>query len=254
MRVVAVVNQKGGAGKTAAAVHVAASLVKMGLRVLLIDMDAQGNAGTCLGLQKDGSALLDVLRGQRTLVSAVEPSPHGVDVVCGGPALEGLDVVLFMAKKGLATFTLKQALHEAPPNWDFILIDCPPNLGTATASALVAATEVLIPVQAGGEALEGVGRLNANIEEVKAVNPKLRVVGVLPCMTKKGEVLTTLVESTLQETFGELVFPVSIGRNTKIGQAYVMRQPMHAFDKKSPSVKQYDAVARELVARGEGHL
>ena len=249
-RIVAIANQKGGAGKTSTAVHVAVSLHEMGLRVLLIDIDGQGNATTHLGLLKSGRKLLEVLLGDRELMSAVEQSPFGVDVIGGGPELEGLDVVLFMAKKHGGTFTLKQALATAPDNWDYVIIDCPPNLGTATASALIAANEVLIPVQAGGEALEGVGRLNENIEEVKSVNPTLRVVGVLPCMTNSRETLTQQVEAILQESFGDLVMP-SIKRNARIGQSFVVRQPMHFFDKKSPSVKQFKTVARELVARGK---
>jgi chromosome partitioning protein len=251
MRIIAIANQKGGAGKTTTAVHLAVALKKLGHRVLLIDIDGQGNATTYLGLQKGGRALLDVLVGRRTLTSAVESTDFGVDVLAGGPDLEGLDVVLYMEKKTTGVFMLKQQLAAAGELWDFALIDCPPNLGVATSSALIAAAEVLIPVQTEGMAAEGVGRLCENIEEARGVNERLRVVGVLPCMSSARESLSQEVEAILRETFGEIVFPVSIKRNTKVAQSYTARRPLHSFDPKNPSVKQYDRVARELVARGQ---
>ncbi len=251
MRTIAIANQKGGAGKTTTAIHLAVALHKLGHRVLLIDIDGQGNATTYLGLQKGGRALLDVLAGRRTLASAVEVTDFGVDVLAGGPDLEGLDVVLYMEKKTNAVFMLKQQLAAAGDLWDFVLIDCPPNLGMATSSALMAASEVLIPVQTEAMAAEGVGRLCENIEEARVINVALKVVGVLPCMTIARETLSQEVEAVLRESFGDLVFPVSIKRNTKVAQSYTARLPMHSFDPKNQSVKQYDSVARELVARGE---
>ncbi len=249
MRTIAIANQKGGAGKTTTAVHLAVALRKLGHRVLLIDIDGQGNATTYLGLQKSGRALLDMLVGRRSLESAVETSEFGVDVLAGGPDLEGLDVVLYMEKKTTGVFMLKQQLATVD-RWDFVLIDCPPNLGMATSSALIAATEVLIPVQTEAMAAEGVGRLCENIEEARGVNTALKVIGVLPCMSSARESLSQEVESILRESFGELVFSIAIKRNTKVAQSYTARRPMHAFDPKNQSVKQYDCVARELVARG----
>jgi chromosome partitioning protein len=250
MRRIAVVNQKGGAGKTTTAVHLAVSLAKLRKRVLLVDLDGQGNATTYLGLQKGGDALLEMLLGKRTLQSAVQSTAFGVDVLAGGPQLEGLDVVLYMAKGATGPMLLKRHLETAEGKWDFALIDCPPNLGTATASALVAADEVLIPVQAEAMAAEGVARLCENIEEVKSVNAGLRVVGVLPCMTSARDSLSLEVEAALRESFGDLVFTQSIKRATKIAQSYMARKPMHAFDPKNPVLKAYDSVAKELVKRG----
>jgi chromosome partitioning protein len=251
MRTIAIANQKGGAGKTTTAVHVAVALRKLGHRVLLIDMDGQGNATTYLGLQKGGRALLDVLVGRQALADAVQMSEFGVEVLAGGPDLEGLDVVLYMEKKSAGVFMLKQQLTAAEGRWDYVLIDCPPNLGIATSSALLAAQEVLIPVQTEGMAAEGVGRLCENIQEARTVNAMLRIVGVLPCMSNARESLSQEVELALQESFGELVFSVSIKRNTKVAQSYTQRRPLHVYDPKNQAVKQYDTVARELVARGE---
>ena len=244
-------NQKGGAGKTTATVHIAIALARLGHRVLLVDMDGQGNATTYLGLEKNGLPLLEVLMGHRELVEAVEKTEHGVDVLGGGPELEGLDVVLYMQKRDAASFLLKQRLDAAQNSWDFILIDCPPNLGTATTSALLAAEEVLVPVQAEGMAVEGLGRLAENIELAKTVNANLRIVGVLSCMTNPRETLTQQIEAMLRESYGELVFSASVKRNTRIAQSYLLRQPIHVFDRKNAAVKSFDSVAREIVSRGE---
>lgn len=250
MRRIAIVNQKGGAGKTTTAVHLAVSLAKLKKRVLLVDLDGQGNATTYLGLQKSGDALLELLLGKRTLDQAIQPTAFGVDVLAGGPQLEGLDVVLYMAKGSTGPLLLKKQLDAAKNRWDFALIDCPPNLGTATASALVAAAEVLIPVQAEAMAAEGLARLCENIEEVRGVNATLRIVGVLPCMTTARDSLSIEVEAALRENFGDLVFAQSIKRATKVAQSYTARKPMHAFDPKNPILKAYDSVAKELVKRG----
>lgn len=250
MRTIAIANQKGGAGKTTTAVHLAVALRKLGHRVLVVDMDGQGNASTYLGLQKGGRGLLEVLTGTQTVAEAVQKTEFNVDVLAGGPDLEGLDIVLWMAKKEKGVFMLKNQLAAAGDQWDYVLIDCPPNLGVATTSALIAAQEVLIPVQTEGMAAEGVGRLCENIQEVKGVNATLRIVGVLPCMTNPRETLSQEVENLLQESFGKLVFPNSIVRKTKVAQSYLARKPMHMHDPKNQVVKQYDSVARELVARG----
>jgi chromosome partitioning protein len=250
-RVVAISNQKGGSGKTTTAVHLAAALHAAGKRVLLVDLDGQGNATTYLGLEKDGSRLLDMLVGKATLDEVLEHSEFGIDVLGGGPALEGLDVILYSEKRSTGAHQLKLHLDRAGDRWDFVLLDCPPNLGLATASALIAATEVLIPVQTEGMAVEGVGRLCENIEEVKQVNRELRIVGVLPCMASSRESLSQEVESLLKKHFGRLVFSVAIKRNTRVAQSYTVRRPMHLHDPKHETVKQYNTVAKELIARGK---
>jgi len=249
-RVIAISNQKGGSGKTTTAVHLATALRKLNKRVLLVDLDGQGNATTYLGLQKGGGLLLDMLLGRLPLEAVVEQSEFGVDVIAGGPALEGIDVVLYAEKMATGAHQLKLHLDRATNRWDFVLIDCPPNLGIATASALLAASEVLIPVQTEGMAVEGVGRLCENIEEVKQLNKSLRIVGVLPCMSSARESLSQEVEALLKKHFGRLVFSVAIKRNTRVAQSYTARRPMHIHDPKHETVKQYDTVARELIARG----
>jgi chromosome partitioning protein len=251
MRTIAIANQKGGAGKTTTAVHLAVALRQLGHRVLLIDLDGQGNATTYLGLEKSGRALLDALVGRRSLLSAVEQTSFGVDVLAGGQELEGIDVVLYLEKKHHSAHLLKWQLDKLEDKWDFALIDCPPNLGVATASALMAASEVLIPVQTEAMAAEGVARLHANIEEARAINNALKIIGVLPCMSVNRESLSQEVEMLLREHFGKLVFSVSIRRNTRVAQSYTARAPMQVFDPKNQTVKQYNTVARELVARGQ---
>lgn len=251
-RVVAISNQKGGSGKTTTAVHVAAALKAAGKTVLLVDFDGQGNATTYLGLEKDGEQLLDLLLGKTlSIEEIIQPSEFGVDVVAGGPGLEGIDVVLYSKKGGTAAHQLKLHLSRISDRYDFVLIDCPPNLGIATASALIAASEVLIPVQTEGMAVEGVSRLCANIEEIKAVNTELKIIGVLPCMSRTGESLSQEVESLLKKHFGKLVFSVTIKRNAEVARSYLTRKPMHNRLPKHDSVKQYNTVAKELIARGK---
>lgn len=252
MRIIAIANQKGGAGKTTTVVHLATALALLKRRVLLVDMDGQGNATKYLGAVADGTPLLDALCGERELKTVIQKTKFGVDVIGSGTQLEGIDVVLYAAKKDLATRQLRRCLRALQNEWDYVLIDCPPNLGVATVSALLAATDVLIPVQTESMAVEGMLRLSANLEEMRsAFEIQLPIIGVLACMCVEREKLTQEIIQLLQEHFGSLLFKTRIKRNAKMPQSYAAKVPLHTFDPKNELLPQYEALARELVKRCE---
>jgi chromosome partitioning protein len=248
-RIVAISNQKGGSGKTTTAVHLAAALKAAGKKVLLVDLDGQGNATTYMGVPKDGVQLREMLAGRVSIDDVIQESAFGIDVMAGGPGIEGIDVVLYLEKKETGAHQLRRHLLRVAGRYDFILCDCPPNLGMATASGLIAASEVLIPVQTEGMALEGVGRLCENIEEIKTVNTGLEIIGVLPCMYRSTESVSQEVESALRKHFGKLVFSVTIKRNADVPKSYLKQKPLDG--PRHEIVKQYATVAKELIARGK---
>jgi chromosome partitioning protein len=249
-RRIALANQKGGPGKTTLCVHVSIALALLGLRVLVIDLDAQGNATQYLGVRKSEDLLPEVLRGQIGLLAAVEKSRYGVDVLPGGA---NLDLTLLVKEGPMAVLALKQrldALHER--HWDVILMDCPPNLATATSGALIAAHEVLIPIDEP-MAVEGLFDLDRSIEQAKGVNPKLNVLGIVQTKTKENETITKQIAALLQKAYGDLVFPTMIPRATKLPQSYLSHEPLHSFDSKGKqsqvAIQSFDAVAREMLRR-----
>lgn len=252
MRIIAVANQKGGAGKTTTVVHLATALAALKRRVLVVDMDGQGNATTFLGAVPDGQVLLDVLLGNRELQSIVQRTEHGVDVVGGGEALEGIDVALYSAKKDRAALQLRRALRPIADKWDYVLIDCPPNLGVATSSALLASTSVLIPVATEAMALQGTTRLCQNLADMRReFEIELPVVGVLACVCVDRQKLTQVVVAELVELFGATVFSARIKRNAAMAQSYATGSPLNKYDPKNELIPQYEAVARELIKRCE---
>ena len=252
MRIIAVANQKGGGGKTTTVVHLATALARLKRRVLVVDMDGQGNATTFLGAVPDGQPLLDVLIGTRELQSIVQRTDHGVDVVGGGEALEGIDITLYGTKKDRASLQLRRSLRPIAEKWDYVLVDCPPNLGVATSSALLAATDVLIPVLVEPMALQGTSRLCQNIADMRSeFEIELPIVGVLPCMCVARQKLTQIIVAQLIERFGSTVFGTHIKRNAAMAQAYATGMPLHKFDPKNELIPQFEAVGRELIKRCE---
>jgi chromosome partitioning protein len=253
MRIIAVTNQKGGSAKTTTVVHLATALAQLKRRVLVVDMDGQGNATMFLGAVPDGQPLLDVLQTTGDLLKIVQRTEYGVDVVGGGLALEGIDVSLYNAKKDRAAVQLRRALRPIADNWDYVFIDCPPNLGVATSSALLAATAVLIPVAADAMSLQGTTRLRDNLADIcREFEIELPIVGVLPSVCVEREKLTRVIVASLVEQFGPtVVFSTHIKRNTAIAQAYATGAPLHKYDPKNELIPQYEAVARELIKRCE---
>lgn len=249
-RRIALTNQKGGPGKTTVSVHLAVALVQLGHTVLIIDLDAQGNATKYLGLTRSETALGQYMAGEIAFGDTRLQSIHGVDVVPGGC---NLDMTLGREKGAVAAFLLKKQLDRIDQHYDFIFFDCPPNLSTATSAALVAAEEVLIPVDEG-MALDGLLDLQRSIKDVQQVNDGLHILGLLQTKTKGTEVITKDVKAAMTARYGALVFPTSIPRSAKLSQSYNHYKPLHAYDSKTKAAKvaldAFKSLAEEVVARG----
>jgi chromosome partitioning protein len=248
-RIIALVNQKGGVGKSTTAVNLGAALAVAGKRVLVIDTDPQGNATTGLGIKKASLTrdIYHVLLHEVPLEQVV--SPTDVPNLSIAPAtinLAGADVELVAA---LSRETrLRQALAPVASGYDFVLIDSPPSLGLLTINALTAADDCIIPVQAEFYALEGLAQLTSVIWRVRdALNPTLYVSGVLVTMFDGRTRLATEVIRELEKFFPEQIFKTQIPRNVRISEAPSYGKPVILFDLRSRGAQAYLAVAREML-------
>lgn len=249
-RTVAVVNQKGGVGKSTTAVNLGACLALLGKRVLLVDIDPQGNATTGLGIQKSGieNDSYAVLLGEVPMESAVVPTE--VDNLWLVPAtsnLAGAEVELVSALARESR--LRQALASVASQYDYIFIDCPPSLGLLTINALVAADQMIIPIQAEFYALEGLSQLTNIVSRVKAaLNPNLEILGVLVTMFDGRTRLAVEVVDEVSRFFPEHVFKTQIPRNIRLSEAPSFGKPVVLFDVKSRGAQAYLDLAREVAA------
>jgi chromosome partitioning protein len=249
-RTVAVVNQKGGVGKSTTAVNLGACLAVLGKRILLVDIDPQGNATTGLGIDKR-SIENDVYRALLGEVSAVEAIvPTEVENLWLIPAtanLAGAEVELVTALARESR--LRQALSGIAERYDYVLIDCPPSLGLLTINALVAADHMIIPIQAEFYALEGLSQLTTIVHRVKdALNPKLEILGVLVTMYDGRTRLAVEVLEEVVRYFPDQVFKTQIPRNVRLSEAPSFGKPVVLFDVKSRGAQAYLDLAREVAA------
>ncbi len=252
--VIAVANQKGGVGKTTSAINLAAALVEFGARVLLVDLDPQGNASTGLGLSQAGRkrTTYDLLMDEVPLAECVVSTRiEGLSICPSTPDLASADIELVSNEK--RSFLLHDALrapNEVSLALNFVLIDCPPSLSLLTVNALVAADTVLIPLQAEFFALEGLSQLMLTIREVRrAANPSLRIEGVVLTMVDSRNRLSQQVEADARATLGDLVFKTVIPRNVRVSEAPSYAMPVLTYDTASKGAEAYRALARELLAR-----
>src|SRR3712207_1226565 len=250
--VVAIVNQKGGVGKSTTAINLAAYLAEMGQRILVVDMDPQGNATSGLGVTSgSGGCMYDVLLEGKPLQDvAVGTSIEGLAVAPATINLVGAEVELVSSLA--REFKLKRALEKLPPNsYDNVLLDCPPSLDLLTLNALTAADELLIPIQCEYYALEGLTQLMQSIRMVREeLNPRLKVGGVLLTMFDPRTNLAHQVAEEVRSFFGDRAFHTIIPRNVRLSEAPRFRLPIALYAPKSTGAEAYEAVAEEVLSRG----
>ena len=250
-RIIAVANQKGGVGKTTTCVNLAASLAAMGRRVLLVDIDPQGNATTGCGVDKHGvdSSVYDVLVDSAPIPEAcVEVADAGFSILPANSDLTAAEVQLFSVDG--RERRLRSALGRVQSQFDHVLIDCPPSLNLLTLNALVAADSVLISMQCEYFALEGLSALLDTIEQVRSsVNVGLELEGILRTMYDPRNSLTSAVSNQLHTHFGDRVYRTVIPRNVRLAEAPSHGVPAMHYDRTSSGSRAYMALAGELVRR-----
>ncbi|WP_404366176.1 ParA family protein [Marinobacter sp.] len=250
-RVIAVTNQKGGVGKTTTCVNLAASLAATKRRVLLVDMDPQGNATMGSGVDKNALSLsgYDLLTKRATAAEViVRVEQSGFDVMPANGDLTAAEVAL-MNEIG-REHRLRLAVNSIRDQYDYILIDCPPSLNLLTVNALSAADTVLIPMQCEYYALEGLAALMNTVEQIQeTVNPELKVEGILRTMYDPRNSLTLDVSSQLNEYFGDKVYRAVIPRNVRLAEAPSYGIPALQYDRASKGAVAYLALAGEMVRR-----
>lgn len=253
-KILAIANQKGGVGKTTTAINLAAGLAEMSARVLLIDLDPQGNASTGLGIEPASriKTTFDLLIDEAPIESVIQATSLQNVWICPANAdLSSADMELVANEK--RSFLLYDALRQPGMtafDFDFVLIDCPPSLSLLTVNALVASDSVLVPLQSEFFALEGLSQLMLTIREVRqAANPELRIEGVVMTMHDARNRLAQQVESDARQTLGELVFQTVVPRNVRVSEAPSYALPVLTYDPTSKGSEAYRALAAELLAR-----
>lgn len=250
----AVSNQKGGVGKTTSAINIAAGLAMLGKRVLLLDLDPQGNATSGMGVEKNKESIYEVLINRADIRGTILPTRiSSLFLLPASTALSGATVEMVALKD--REQLLKNALTEIREEYDYILIDCPPSLDLLTVNAFTAADKVLVPIQCEFYALEGLGQLVNTIRLIqKRLNPHLVIDGVICTMYDSRTKLSEQVVQEVKRYFSSKVYASYIPRNVRLAEAPSYGVPIQLFDTYCPGALAYKALCREIMQRNEGAL
>jgi chromosome partitioning protein len=255
-KIIGIVNQKGGVGKTTTAINLAACLALEGLNVLLVDCDPQANCSSGLGFQRDDNrrSIYDVLMGDSSADQVILPTEIDLlSLLPGSKNLTGANIELAAADD--RAIRLRQALRPIQDNFDLILLDCPPALDLLTLNALAAADTLIVPMQAEYFALEGISELISTLERVRAAfNPTLTIEGVLLTMYDDRTNLAQQVTQSLREYFQERLFHTVIPRNVRLAEAPSHGKPVALYDARSRGTEAYFELAGEFLARNQIEL
>ena len=249
-KIFAIANQKGGVGKTSMAVNMSASLAHYGKRVLLTDLDPQGNATTGSGIDKNSleASIYGVLLGEESITDARRPTEAGYDILPSNRELAGAEIELIDVAR--REYRLKDAYAPVLNDYDYIVIDCPPALNMLTVNGLAAANAVIIPMQCEYYALEGLSDLVGTLRKVKAnLNPIIEIEALVRTMYDPRNALTVQVSDELKRHYGDKVFNTVIPRNVRIAEAPGFGKPVLLHDAESRGAVAHLAFARELLAR-----
>lgn len=249
MKIIAVVNFKGGCGKTSTAVNLAACLGEQKRKVLLMDLDPQLSATQWMNQPLDSRGLYDVFCGDANLDSLVTPtSANKVDMIPGSRWMIGLDKAL-SGEIG-AEVILKKALEQLPERWDVVLLDCPPATGLISLNALCAATDILIPLELSVLNTGGLVHILKTVDQVKdRINPDLEILGIVPCRVDRRTRLAKEVLGGLQKRFGSLVTEISISESVKMRECPSFGEPITKYDPKGRATEDYRKLSKEIFKR-----
>ena len=254
MQIISVINQKGGVGKTTTVINLAAGLSQLGKKILVIDLDPQGNATTGLGLsntENSSETIYGVLNGSKNINDVIKKTSFDdLDIISSNVDLSGLEVETagdnnraFMLKVKLGAY-----LNDSVRQYDYILIDCPPSLSLLTVMALVSSDSLVVPLQTEFFALEGLTQLMKTIERIKVnLNPKLNIRGILLTMYDKRNKLSSQVEKEARDYFNEKVYTTVIPRNVRLSEAPSHGMPVLIYDKSCPGSKSYFNFTDEFI-------
>ena len=251
MKTIAVVNQKGGVGKTTTAINLAAYIAKSHKKVLLVDLDPQGNATSGLGLDKYGIeyTVFDALVHGVDVNNVRHSTSHdNLDIVPSNHNLSGAEIELVSMPD--REHLLRRSLDSIADAYDICIIDCPPSLGLLSINGLVASDYVLVPVQTEYYAMEGMGQLIQTIQRVQGgLHPSLSIIGVVLTMYDSRTSLSTQVKEEIERVFGDLLFKTVIPRNVRLAEAPSYGEPIVTYDKWSKGARSYKALAKEVMSR-----